>query len=481
MARVAALHPNPPPPAAAQLADAQLVVARGYGFESWAAMKRKIDSLVLSPVEQFAAALRDQEVERVRELLREHAAVRGAVNAPIGPFGSRPAAMAKTNLPLLDLLLAHGADLNLKSDWWAGGFGPLEHDCTPEQAAPLIDRGARVDIWAAAHLGMLDRTRELLEADPSLVHARGGDGKTALHCARTVDVAGALLARGAGIDARDIDHESTPAQHLVREAPDVARLLVARGAWFDIYLAVGLGDAGARGALPSGRSRGARAPNVARQVRRRPRRGPGCHGRPDARPARRHLSLDVRPQPVAARRGPPHGRRRPSSSSCSRTPRRRRRSSLLRHAPTGSRRDAIVARHPGVVASLTPEQQRLLPDKAHANDTAAVRVMIDLGFNPHARGHEHAEAIRWAAFHGNAAMTKVLLPHDPPIGVRDPTFHSTLLGWCIYGSLHGWHRETGDFAGTARLLLDAGEPLDPAALPTGRDDVDDVLREKTVQ
>ena len=58
VARVAALHPRPPLPAAAQLADAQLVVARGYGFESWAAMKRKIDSLVLSPVEQFAAALR---------------------------------------------------------------------------------------------------------------------------------------------------------------------------------------------------------------------------------------------------------------------------------------------------------------------------------------------------------------------------------------------------------------------------------------
>jgi hypothetical protein len=30
---------------------------------------------------------------------------------------------AARNLPLLDLLLAHGADLNLKTAWWAGGFG----------------------------------------------------------------------------------------------------------------------------------------------------------------------------------------------------------------------------------------------------------------------------------------------------------------------------------------------------------------------
>ena len=70
------------------------------------------------------------------------------------------------------------------------------------------------------------RLRELVDADPSLVHARGGDGKTPLHCARTVEIAQYLIDRGADLDARDVDHESTPAQYLVREAPDVARLLV---------------------------------------------------------------------------------------------------------------------------------------------------------------------------------------------------------------------------------------------------------------
>ena len=57
--------------------------------------------------------------------------------------------------------------------------------------------------------GMFDRVRELIEGDPSLVFARGGDGKTALHCARTVEIARYLLDRGADIDARDVDHEST--------------------------------------------------------------------------------------------------------------------------------------------------------------------------------------------------------------------------------------------------------------------------------
>ena len=38
--RMLALHPKMPAPDTLKLADAQLVVARGYGFESWAAMKR---------------------------------------------------------------------------------------------------------------------------------------------------------------------------------------------------------------------------------------------------------------------------------------------------------------------------------------------------------------------------------------------------------------------------------------------------------
>ena len=230
-------------PDALGLSDAQLVIARGYGFESWAEMKRKIDALTKTPVERFTAALHAGDVEGVRELLSNYAEVRAVINDPISWFDSRPVARATKNLPLLDVLLSYGADLNLKSAWWAGGFGLLEHDITPEEAAPLIARGAVVDIFAAAHLGMFDRVRELVERDPSLVHARGGDGKTALHCATTVEIARYLLDHGADIDARDVDHESTAAQYLVRDAPDVTRLLVERGAWFDIFIAVGLRDA----------------------------------------------------------------------------------------------------------------------------------------------------------------------------------------------------------------------------------------------
>jgi len=38
-------------------------VARGYGFDTWAAMKRKIESLTLSPSQQFDIAVREGDAE----------------------------------------------------------------------------------------------------------------------------------------------------------------------------------------------------------------------------------------------------------------------------------------------------------------------------------------------------------------------------------------------------------------------------------
>src|SRR6185503_10581475 len=58
-ARVQALHPQPPAPDKFALADAQLVVARGHGFTSWAKLKHKIDSLTKSPAELLVAAVKD--------------------------------------------------------------------------------------------------------------------------------------------------------------------------------------------------------------------------------------------------------------------------------------------------------------------------------------------------------------------------------------------------------------------------------------
>ena len=475
--RVRTLHKTPPAPGAFKLADAQLVVARGYGFESWAAMRRKIDSLTKTPLEQFRSALRAGDADAVRVLLEAHADVRAAVNAPLGAIGGRPVAMARKNLPVIDVLLEYGADLNLKSDWWAGPFGILEHDITPEEAAPLIARGAVVDIFAAAHLGFADRVRELVEADRKQLSARGGDGKTALHCARTLEIAAYLIDAGADIDARDVDHESTPAQYLVRDAPEVARLLVDRGAWFDIFIAVGLRD-------PALVERCLRQDPEALDHRTWQGKYTTVHrGRPStsaeigehrgdiyrwvfghnvtAFDAARMLGFDDMFQ-LLERQASPVQR-------------------LLAACGAADRQAAerVIAEQPNVVRTLTRDQMRLIADKAHANDTAAVALMVDLGFDPLIPGPDEFEPIRWAVFHGNTEMTRRLLAHDPPINIPDRSYGGTLLGNCIYGSLHGWSCDSSpcNYGETVRLLLEAGERVSPDYLPTGVDDVDAVLRE----
>ncbi len=177
--------------------------------------------------DQLMDSIRADDIEGVRALLDGQPELRAKLDDPIGPFDS-PALTSARSRAMVDVLLAAGADVNAKSQWWAGGFGFL-HIVDLELAEYIVDRGAVVDVHAAARLGRLDRLREIIEVDPQSVHARGGDGQTPLHFARTVEIAAYLLDHGADIDARDIDHVSTPAQWMLGDRIDVARYLVERG------------------------------------------------------------------------------------------------------------------------------------------------------------------------------------------------------------------------------------------------------------
>ena len=219
------------------------MIAHEYGFVSWPRLKEyveKAESQANDPIEELKQALRSDKAVVVRQILDRHPELKAKINEPVGPFDS-PAVVNARSPEMLDVLLAAGADLNAKSSWWAGGFSLL-HGASRDLAAYAIKRGAFVDIHAAARLGVLDRVRELIASDPKLVNARGGDGQTPLHFASTVDIAAYLLDQGADIDARDVDHESTPAQYMIDDRQDVARYLIQRGCKTEILMAAALGD-----------------------------------------------------------------------------------------------------------------------------------------------------------------------------------------------------------------------------------------------
>jgi ankyrin repeat protein len=459
--RVQAFLPGSLDPGTLKLHDAQLVIARGYGFNSWAAMKHKIESLTKSPLERFDIAVREGDAALAHELLEEQASIRARINEPRFDFDSPAIHQAKKNLALVDVLIKHGADINARSQWWAGGFGILESDLTLEQARPLIDRGARITPWAAAGLGLYDELKSILRAHPESVHARGGDGKTMLHCAATCAIAELLLDNGANVRVRDIDHGATALQYLIADET-IARLLVARGAEVDIFAATRLGDRSL--------------------VERCLRDDPGCvEARVNCPPFTAPglhiygwtLGFDLTPADVARKFGHPEVAELIVSRL---SPKARLIDALW--CGDGERARRELTRHPAVLKRLEPHEHSLLAAAAWWYRPDSVRLMLENGFDPHAKGANRSTPLDRASFHGYADIVAMLLSLDPdPPLTHQNEFGGIPLSACIYGSLHGW--KTGhpqDHVRTLTLLLEAGSPLDPTVLPTGNDELDAVMR-----
>ena len=430
------------------LSGAQLVIAREYGFPGWPALKAHVDSLTPGDPEALMRAIQSDDVTTVREMLRKSPSLKTRINDPIGPFDSPPLNSVRSTR-MIDVLVDAGADLNAKSTWWAGGFG-VTHLTSPELAAYAVERGAEVDIHAAARLGMLDRVPELIEHDPALVHARGGDGQTPLHFAKTVEIAAYLLDHGADIDAKDVDHESTPAQYMLGDRPEVARFLVERGCKADILMASAVGDLGrVRSLLDAD-------PGLIR-VRANAAFFPMANPHAGGTIYQWTLGSNASPYQAAAKYG--HGDviglllERGSVTE-----------KLIAlcwlHEAEGV--PELLAANPGLV--VPTEDQIEIANAAKRNDAEAVRLMLQAGLPVTARGQHGGTPIHWAAFHGNLAMIQAILPLHPPLEDVANDFKSTPLGWATHGSEHGWYADSGDYAAAVEALLAAGsKPLETAA------------------
>ena len=402
-----------------------------------------------TPIEAFGAAVRDNDAARVAELLASHPELKSTINGPVpgGHFGATALIVAAQHASreMIETLLAAGADVNQRSHWWAGGFSPLdEGENAPGLADFLIERGAVLDPPTAAQLGRLDELKALIAADPQAVHARGGDGQTALHRARTVEMAAYLLDHGADIDARDVDHESTPAQYLVRTRQDVVRFLISRGCRTDVLMAAAIGDVDlVRQHLDADPSTIRTRVNPQYFPMRNPHAGGTIYIWTLGASKNAH---------VIARE---FGHAAAYDLLMSRSP-----DGLKLTAACASGDEATVkallASNPRLASELDDDDRRMLAHAARDNNNQAVRLMLEAGWPPDARGQHNGTALHWACFHGNAAMARDLLRHGAPMNVKGDEYNATPLGWARHGSVNGWHCKTGDYDGTIKALLEAG-------------------------
>lgn len=165
-----------------RLSEAQLLVARGYGFPSWRKLKAHVDAQH-DFGQKLVNAVDAGDLETVRHVLDSHPEL---VNAGTDlsrhlprhqPRHDRPSdafsmrlihlAIAEGKVDVLRLLIERGADLSARN---ADGRTPL-HDCFElnhdDYAKILLDAGAEPDVCAAAAYGMYDQLQQILQDDPA--------------------------------------------------------------------------------------------------------------------------------------------------------------------------------------------------------------------------------------------------------------------------------------------------------------------------
>lgn len=289
------------------LADAQFVIAREHGFESWTKFKQAIgdrSQTKPTPVVQLLQAISHGDVARVEAMLQEDKSL-AKVWVYDGEAGGETLLhrhCSRWNVPVTEehlqiarLLVRHGADVNalawasnqrkatpLMVHAWLGQTGlvklllelggdpniPAEDGELPidtaavhrhsETVEALIVAGSRFDLGHVILAGLKERVVEILDRNPAEVNQHlpaRNPRRDVPGLPLQVAIAGGefkpeqreifqlLLARGADVHAQDRTGQTPLARAIAVNNKEAAAELRGRGAKTDLYAAIGMHDA----------------------------------------------------------------------------------------------------------------------------------------------------------------------------------------------------------------------------------------------
>jgi ankyrin repeat protein len=239
------------------LHDAQLVLARSYGFDSWPKLKAYVDGVT---VQRLAEAVRAGDVGRVRAMLQVRPELTNMDMAENNEHRALHYAVFARSREMVKVLMAHGADArkgiyphrratSAHTVAVERGYAEIVAIIEEEEsrrrgtATPAPDELA--DLIAA---GDESQALAMLESDPTLAGTRNRNGWSALHLAAAAashPLAAWLLAHGADVNARGPGGLTAldQAARAGSEGRPVAMLLRAHEAEMTPRGAVALGDA----------------------------------------------------------------------------------------------------------------------------------------------------------------------------------------------------------------------------------------------